>query len=89
MQWNSGYFSTGSKDSDSTKSNEVLLVNSRLTLGEIRLGGTEASVSLWGKNLTDRTFELFDFRLPSTLGLNQFVMYNDPRTWGVEVRMDF
>lgn len=87
MQWNSGYTSTGGKDTDPTETNEVVLVNARLTLGEIALGATEASVSVWGKNLTDKTFELFDFLLPTTLNSNRFVMYNDPRTWGLEVRV--
>ncbi|RJF93129.1 TonB-dependent receptor [Sphingomonas cavernae] len=65
----------------------VGLLSGRLTLSEIPLGGSEASVSLWGKNLTGEDYLLsgIDF---GSLGFAG-VMYGDPRSYGVELAIKF
>ncbi|MGH6780720.1 MAG: TonB-dependent receptor, partial [Sphingomonadaceae bacterium] len=57
----------------------------RLTLSDVRLGGAEAQVALWGRNLTNEDYLLggVDF---GALGFST-VGYAEPRTWGVDVRL--
>ncbi|MGV3480855.1 MAG: TonB-dependent receptor domain-containing protein [Sphingobium sp.] len=63
------------------------LLSARLTLSEIALGGSQASISLWGKNLTKKDYLLsgIDF---GSLGFAG-VMYGDPRSYGVELALKF
>ena len=69
------------------KADKALLLNGRLTLGDIDLGRLgELEVALWGKNLTNTTYNLFDFRIP---GRTTATLYNEPRTYGLEARVKF
>lgn len=68
------------------KADKALLVNGRLTLGDIDLGGGELEVAVWGKNLTNTTYNLLDFRIP---GRTTATLYNEPRTYGIEARVRF
>ncbi len=65
----------------------VGLLSGRLTLSEIAFGGSQASISLWGKNLTKKDYVLsgIDF---GSLGFAG-VMYGDPRSYGVELAIKF
>ena len=65
----------------------VGLLDGRLTLGEISVGGSELSVSLWGKNLTneDYLYSGIDF---GSLGFAG-VLWAEKRTWGVDVKLEF
>lgn len=68
-----------------------VLVNGRLTLGEIQVGSSSTlAVSLWGKNLTNEKFDSYDFDAFG-LGLTggQLAYYNEPRTWGLDVEFKF
>lgn len=78
-----GYLPNGSVTALAKK---TVLVNSRISLGEIDLAGSNLELSLWGKNLTNRTFNLVDVRV---VGRNTITIYNDPRTYGVEARIRF
>ncbi|WP_374524009.1 TonB-dependent receptor [Sphingopyxis sp.] len=65
----------------------VGLLNARVSLADIPVGGSKATISLWGKNLTKKDYVLsgIDF---GSLGFAG-VMYGDPRTYGVEVGFKF
>src|SRR5690606_3031375 len=68
-------FSTSGPDVPKTAS--YLLLNGRITLGQIRLGGdeTELEISLWGKNLTNKRWVVFQYYLQGT-GLNNALLSN-------------
>jgi iron complex outermembrane receptor protein len=59
------------------------LVDARLTLSELTLGKGQASVSLWGKNITNEKYRVagIDF---GALGFAGNV-YGVPATWGLDV----
>lgn len=73
-------------DSD-ISSPPVWLVDGRVALGEIALGGGEAEIALWGKNLTNKKYRIsgIDF---GSLGFATNI-YSVPRTYGVDVRFNF
>ncbi|MBV6416946.1 MAG: hypothetical protein CMLOHMNK_01564 [Steroidobacteraceae bacterium] len=86
----SGSFFTA--DPPAPKSDSYLIVNARLTLGEVRVGdnGGELAFSLWGKNLSNEEYSVFQFYLdaPGLIrGLNTHL--NDPRTYGAELTYKF
>lgn len=61
--------------------------DARLALSEIDLGRSRATVALWGKNITneDYLYSGIDF---GSLGFAGIV-YAEPRTYGIDVRLDF
>lgn len=77
---------------DNPKTGEYLMLNGRLTLSEVSLGGQgpEMSISLWAKNITNAQWETYQFAL-SGRGTTNSVMghFNEPRTYGVEARIKF
>lgn len=77
------YFANGTVN---FKAEKAVLLNGRLTLDEIDLGQGELELALWGKNLTNTRYNLFDFRIA---GRNTLTQWNDPRTYGVEARIRF
>lgn len=64
----------------------VTLVNARLSLAEVPLGGTRGRVSLWGRNLLDENEIEYDFSLggPTITGI-----FMRPRTYGIDFTIDF
>lgn len=74
------------------KTDSYLMLNGRITLANISLGGdeTDLSVSLWGKNLTNKRWVVFQYFLQGR-GLNNALLtnYNEPRTYGLEARLKF
>lgn len=68
------------------KAEGAFLINGRLTLGDIDVGGGTVDVALWAKNLTNAKYNYFDFRIASR---NTTTRYNDPRTYGLEARVRF
>jgi iron complex outermembrane receptor protein len=65
----------------------VGLLNARLSISDISLGGAKASLALWGKNLTKEDYLLsgIDFGALGFAG----VSYGDPRSYGVELGFKF
>lgn len=63
----------------------VWLLNSRLTLDELRIGESNVSLSAWVKNLTD------DDSLTSANDLGTVVSgsFREPRTYGFDVKLEF
>ena len=62
-------------------------VDGRLALSSIRLGGADAEIAIWARNLTDEDYLLggVDF---GQLGFAT-VSYAEPRTWGIDLRVEF
>lgn len=64
------------------------IVNGRLSLKDIDLLGGNVELALWGKNLTNKTYMLIEID-NRRVGRQQYGVYNDPRTFGVEARLRF
>jgi iron complex outermembrane receptor protein len=63
------------------------LFDVRLTLSEIALGPGSASLSLWGKNVTDRKYKLIGIDF-GQLGFAGNV-FGEPATWGADLAFRF
>ena len=76
----------------SPKTGSYAMLNGRVTLGDIELGSdsVKLAVSLWGKNLTNTQWEVFQFNVagPGLANLTN-TYWNEPRTYGVEARVTF
>ncbi|WP_221793472.1 TonB-dependent receptor [Aquisediminimonas sediminicola] len=81
-----GYVSNNTPSNDNTKNGKTLLTNARLSLADIKISQAEMELSVWGKNLFNNTYQLFDVTIA---GRNTHGMYNEQRTWGVEARIKF
>lgn len=68
------------------KAEKAMLLGGRVTLGDISFLDNDLEFALWGKNLTNTRYNLFDFRVA---GRNTATQYNDPRTYGFEMRARF
>lgn len=83
--YSSGSYTGGGDDS---RSQAFVLVNARLTLSEVELGGTPGTwaLSAWVKNLTNVEYDVFDNILRGT-GANfvHYSVYNEPRTYGLDL----
>ena len=73
---------------DPTKSDSSFVVNGRLSLADIRLAqsGATIDVSLWSRNLLNRQY-LFLKNFNAALGT--YGIFNEPRTYGVEATIRF
>ncbi len=60
-------------------------VNGRVALRHLAVAGAEAELALWGKNLTNRKDATFALITPLASSAN----YVAPRTYGVELSMEF
>ena len=63
------------------------LLDGRIMLANVPMGGTEASFTLWGKNLTDKEYRTagIDF---GSLGFATS-NYGEPRSYGVDMKVKF
>jgi iron complex outermembrane recepter protein len=84
-----GYFAAGAPSSDPTKNSRTWLINGRLSLSKIPLLGENFEIAAWAKNLTNRTYQQFDVIVPTGNGNNFTTFYNEPRTYGLEMRVRF
>ncbi|WP_066607909.1 TonB-dependent receptor [Sphingobium cupriresistens] len=77
-----------SSASDPTLNDRTFLVNGRLSLADIDLGRDNAKlrVSLWARNLLDNQFV---FLRNYSAALGTYAIYNEPRTFGGEVNVQF
>jgi iron complex outermembrane recepter protein len=86
------YSSSFLTEPSSPRTGAYTMFNGRLTLGEIKTGdsGRELSFSLWGKNLTNTQWKVFQFPLAGP-GLSNLMIahWNEPRTYGLEARLTF
>jgi iron complex outermembrane recepter protein len=62
-------------------------IDARATLSGLKLGGSELSLALWGKNLTNNDY------LHSGIDFGQLgfaiTSHAEPRTWGIEAKVKF
>lgn len=76
-----------------SKINTYQLVNARLTLRDIPLGGPgdqRLSLALWGKNLLDKEYRINTIPFGSQAGTTwTSSFYGDPRTYGIEATYSF
>jgi iron complex outermembrane receptor protein len=72
---------------DYLSSGPVGLLDGRLALTDFQLGATEATLALWGRNLTNKKYLAngVDF---GSLGFAS-ATYSEPRTWGVDMKVKF
>lgn len=86
----SGSWSDGAYTSEieQTLTDESFLVNARLSLVELPLPMSDATaeVALWSRNLLDEEY-LFYKSVSSSLGT--YGIFNEPRTYGLDVRVRF
>lgn len=64
------------------------LFDARLTLSELTIGGAEASLSLWGKNLTDEEYRVHAADMGPTLGYAGNT-WAEPRSYGIDLSVSF
>lgn len=67
---------------------ERTLLNARLGLQDVQLGGATVRLTAWGKNLTDEIYRDFNVNFGGSLGLN-VAQYGEPRTYGVDFTVEF
>lgn len=65
----------------------VGLLDARLTLSDVNLGGGKLSISGWVKNLTNQVHQLWGVDFGS-LGFAT-VNYAEPRTWGIDLKVSY
>ncbi|HKX77314.1 MAG TPA: TonB-dependent receptor [Novosphingobium sp.] len=66
-------------------SNSLLVLNGRVALRDISVGGAKAEVALWGRNLTNqiRVNQAIDFQVAAV------TTYTPARTYGVDLTFEF
>ncbi len=62
-----------------------MLVNGRVALRHLKIGGADAELAFWGKNITNRKDSIFALDASYSTSLN----YVAPRTFGVDLNVDF
>ncbi len=72
---------------DAIRAKGVGLLDGRIALGKLDVGGGKAEFAVWGRNLTKETYRIsgIDF---GSLGFATNT-YGVPRTYGAEMRMEF
>ena len=65
--------------------NGFALVNGRVALRHLKIGGAEAELAVWGKNITNRKDATFILNA----GLSTSANYVQPRTYGIDLSFDF
>lgn len=66
----------------------VQQLNARVSLEHVQVQGTEVSLAIWVKNLLDRQDFIYTFRLPGD-NVHSYNYFDDPRTFGVDMRVKF
>lgn len=73
---------------DHIEMDERTVVDARLSLENVELGGGNLRVSLWGKNLFDEDYPVMGINFGASVGTIT-ENYGDPRTYGLEVAYEF
>lgn len=94
-QWKDSAFLTGGAGPATPGSNLYVLpsrgiANARLTYSS-ELDGHKVSVSVWGRNVTDKKYVAHLFALGSVVSgyTNTLTAYAEPASYGVDLSMDF
>jgi iron complex outermembrane receptor protein len=70
------------------KDDDIAIQNRKLVNARVGWRNDKWNVALWGKNLTDEAYAGFTSRLQQFSGSRAFFL-QPPRTYGVEVRLNF
>ena len=83
--WSDGWYDN---ESDLTITDKSFIVNARIALMDVPMGnsGARAEFALWSRNLLNEQ-HLFYKSNTSTLGI--YGIFNDPRTFGAEISINF
>ncbi|MBN6149274.1 TonB-dependent receptor [Xanthomonas sp. AmX2] len=83
--WSDGYYTS---EVEQTLTDSSFVVNARLALIDVPMGGSGATAefSLWSRNLLD---EEHLFYTSNTASLGTYGIFNDPRTFGLDVAIRF
>ncbi|HEY0335309.1 MAG TPA: TonB-dependent receptor [Stenotrophomonas sp.] len=83
--WSDGFYTS---EYDQTQTDSSFVVNARIALVDLPLDGNGASmdISLWSRNLLDE--EHLFYKL-NNAALGQTGIFNDPRTFGLDVAVHF
>ncbi len=75
---------------DPQKNKGYVIANARATLRDIPVGDTRIALAAWVKNIANKQYVYFDEYLAGAGLTNALTTYyNEPRTYGVELKMDF
>jgi iron complex outermembrane receptor protein len=76
---------TNPVDAEKTQVDAYDVLNARLTLSEVSVGGSQLKLSVWGKNLLDEEYTTSGIPFPGW-GVDY---YGDPRTYGIDATFEF
>ncbi len=70
------------------KGGRSFIVNGNLALGDIAMGGSTATLSLWSRNLLDET-NIYRISAANRGTIGDYANFNPPRTFGVQLRVKY
>jgi iron complex outermembrane receptor protein len=70
------------------KTDSSFIVNGSIALAGIKVGNNEGSVSLWSRNLLDEE-HIYRISAANRGTIGDYANFNPPRTFGVELNLDF
>ena len=70
------------------KTDPSFIVNGNVTLADIGMGGANANISLWSRNLLDEE-HIYRVSVANRGTIGDYANFNPPRTFGVELRLKF
>lgn len=73
---------------DAIAAKGVGLLDGRIALSKVDIGGTSAEFAIWGRNLTNEKYRVSGIDFGPSLGFATNT-YGLPRTYGAEMRMEF
>ncbi|MGZ3345534.1 MAG: TonB-dependent receptor, partial [Caulobacteraceae bacterium] len=80
---------TGSQiKSVAVKTGSSFIVNSSVALADIVMGGSNATLSLWARNLFDET-HIYRISAANRGTIGDYANFNPPRTYGIELQLTF
>jgi iron complex outermembrane receptor protein len=65
------------------------LLNARLSLADMQVMGGTLDLTLWGTNLTDEEYKVFNYEAPGITGAPTFGVFGDPRMYGLTATLKF
>jgi iron complex outermembrane recepter protein len=78
-----------SSSGDPALSDESLVVNGRIAVSDINIGGgRKMQLSLWSRNLLDESHTFYESRA-GYAGFGAFGIYNEPQTYGLDATFSF
>lgn len=70
------------------KGQSSFIVNGNVALGDIAMGGSTATLSLWSRNLLDESY-IYRISAANRGTIGDYANFNPPRTFGVELRVKY